>query len=180
MIRERPAVQLLRHLAEVWPAGDPFLASTVLTQRLADRYPESWGHSSPYGRPLTVQRLGRMLVQGYRINSSRQDSRDKRSPRGYHRPVIDVVLRRMQMTPPGGTGGSGGSGGTGGNPSSPWQSPPVPPAPPVPPVPPGGRAGTSVECRQCTKPADPRNRDGMCGSVDRHHLDALRALGGAA
>lgn len=82
---EKPGVLLLRHLMTCWPTGAEFWRTTDLVETLILEHPEVWGDSSPYGRALTAQRLGRMLVSNYRIRSTVQDTADKNSPRGYRR-----------------------------------------------------------------------------------------------
>lgn len=80
---EKPGVLLLRHLMACWPAGAEFWRTSDLLGTLIAEHPEAWGDGSAYGRALTAQRLGRMLVSNYRIRSVVEDSADKNSPRGY-------------------------------------------------------------------------------------------------
>ncbi|MBA2768496.1 MAG: DUF3631 domain-containing protein, partial [Sporichthyaceae bacterium] len=119
MIRDRPAVMLLRHLHDLWPTGETFYPTSALTRDLAANYPDEWGHGSPFGKPVTAQRLGRMLATSYAVNSGRLD-RD--GPRGYTRSSLEPVWRRMGVTPDPApvrptpskqTGASGASGETG-------------------------------------------------------------------
>jgi hypothetical protein len=110
MIRERPAVALLKHLHEVWPKEEMFVATSRLIEDLVFTHPTDWGAESPYGRALTAQRLGRMLATAYGVNSTRLD---REGPRGYTRASLDPALRRMGMTPPNRTGASGSDGSTG-------------------------------------------------------------------
>lgn len=106
---EKPHIRLLRHLAETWPtdgAGDPrgFVATEELTTRLAGIYPDEWGPGSPFGRPITAQRMGRMLATNYRVMTSRPDTR---GPRGYALVSLRTIWGRLQITPPGETGSTG-------------------------------------------------------------------------
>ena len=126
MIRDRPAVVLLKHLHELWPQGEAFYPTSTLTSDLAELHPDEWGHGSPFGKPVTAQRLGRMLATSYGVNSHRLD-RD--GPRGYTRASLEPVWRRMgvtpdlapvRSTPPKETGASGASGETGA--SDRWQN----------------------------------------------------------
>lgn len=96
MVRERPAVLLLRHLYELWPDDEPFASTNQLLHLLINHHPEAWGIGSPFGKPLTAQRLGRMLVSSYGINSTRL-ARDE--PRGYTMASLKPVLRRMGVAP---------------------------------------------------------------------------------
>jgi hypothetical protein len=87
---ERPAVALLRHLREIW-GDEPFLPTSYLIERLIQTHPEMWGAGSPFGKPLTPQRFGRMLASSYKVHSSK-DSKDKR---GYCRSSLAPAARRM-------------------------------------------------------------------------------------
>lgn len=119
LVRDRPAVVLLRHLFEMWPEGETFYPTTALCHDLADLHPDEWGHGSPFGKPITAQRLGRMLATSYGVNTHRLD---REGPRGYTRASLEPVWRRMGVAPdlapvapppPRETGASGASGGTG-------------------------------------------------------------------
>ena len=90
-----PAVTLLRNLREVWHEGEDFISSSMLVRELIAYNPAVWGPESPYGRPLTFQRLGRMLAQGFKVNSARQGD----GPRGYYRQALAPVWRRMGVPP---------------------------------------------------------------------------------
>ncbi len=122
MVRDRPAVLLLKHLHELWPDGETFVPTSSFLAALVNRHPDEWGIGSPFGKSLTAQRLGRMLASSYGINSTRLD---RAGPRGYTRAALLPVWRRMgvvapdrdpapvRQTPPGETGASGASGSTG-------------------------------------------------------------------
>jgi len=122
MVRDRPAVLLLKHLYECWPEDETFLPTTRLIDTLVHEHPDDWGDASPLGRRLTAQRLGRMLASAYAINSGRVDHT---GPRGYIRAAILPVWHRMgvvsgprrlgpvRQTPPKQTGPSGPAGSTG-------------------------------------------------------------------
>lgn len=144
---EKPGVLLIRHLMTCWPPGAEFWRTTDLVEALIREHPESWGIDSPYGRDLTAQRLGRMLVSNYSIRSTVEDTADKNSPRGY---------RRDQFT-----GAHGALGGRPGGPSgSTPHPPPEPPERPEPPEPPEVAApppcpGTDRWCDTCGLPLDP-------------------------
>ncbi len=122
LVRERPAVLLLKHLHECWPEGQGFVPTTALIESLIQQHTDDWGDASPFGKRLTAQRLGRMLVSSYALNSTRPD---RAGPRGYTRAALDPVWRRMGITtgsrrsapvrvaPPQQTGASGAGGATG-------------------------------------------------------------------
>lgn len=81
---ERPGLLLLRHLMLLWPA-DSFWRTPDMVATLVREHPDIWGDASPYGRALTMQRLGRMLVSNYQVRSGPRDTSDKYSPHGYRR-----------------------------------------------------------------------------------------------
>lgn len=76
-------VHLLRDMHELFSeTGEDFLATqNNMLPRLIARHPERWSAASAFGRDLTVQRLGRMLVKNFAIRSSK----DAADHRGYHR-----------------------------------------------------------------------------------------------
>ena len=94
MVSTPPAVTLLRDIYELWPDGDDFTPTSWLVSELILHNPRAWGPESPYGKALTFQRLGRMLAQGFKVNSSRQGD----GPRGYYRQSLAPVWRRMGIT----------------------------------------------------------------------------------
>lgn len=150
LVREKPHVLLLRHLMEIWPEDEDFSSSDDLVNLLIQHHPDSWGAEGPLGRDLTVQRFGRMLANGFKINSDRKPGG---GPRGHYRNRLASVWTRMQAppggtgTPPGGTGTCGTSGTTG--------TESVPDDPVVPHVPVhtgGGGEPERTECPSCTRP----------------------------
>lgn len=75
-------VHLLRDLHEIYQdSADSFLPTQQLVQQLIHNHPERWSESSTFGRDLTAQRLGRMLVKNFRIRSGK----DQADIRGYTR-----------------------------------------------------------------------------------------------
>lgn len=78
---QKPHVTLLHHIHDVWGEGETFIATDDLLARLIARYPQSWGTASGFGKDLTPQRMGRMLVNSYNIHSHRESDGDRR--RGY-------------------------------------------------------------------------------------------------
>mgnify|MGYP001792548312 CR=1 FL=1 len=117
-IRDRPAVALLKHLYDCWPQGETFVPTSDLTAALSESHPDQWGEPSVFGRAITAQRLGRMLANGYKGNSTRPD---RVGPRGYTRASLAAAWRRMGIgtlapvtpTPLKETSASGASGETG-------------------------------------------------------------------
>jgi hypothetical protein len=108
-VRAMPAVLLLGHICEVWPDDTTFLPTAELIDLPVTRHPGVWGEEGPIGKRLTAQRLGKMLVSGYKIRSDRESNY---GPRGYHNSAFTRAWSRMQ-TPPKLTGSTDFSGSTG-------------------------------------------------------------------
>lgn len=81
LMTDRAHIKLMRHLAQEWPTGETFVSSTTLVDLLTVSHPAEWGEGSPIGSALTVQRMGRMLVSNYRINTRRESTGQRE--RGY-------------------------------------------------------------------------------------------------
>jgi hypothetical protein len=94
-----PAVVILTDLGDVWPAS-PFASSTDLANRLANHNPDQWAETSAFGKRMTVQRLGRMLSQAFKIYSRKNAI----GTRGYYRSDLETAWRRFgigtQAEPP--------------------------------------------------------------------------------
>ncbi|WP_353647960.1 DUF3631 domain-containing protein [Nakamurella sp. A5-74] len=171
MIREKPAVLLLKHLADVWPAGETFAPTADLLARLEHTHPAAWGSDGPFGKAITAQRMGRMLVSSYKVNSSRQDAT---GPRGYTLGSLVPVWSRMQIRPPEVTGTTGSSGPTG-SATKPVQ--PVEPELPVrsaTPVEPATRIDSAI-CTVCEQPAGFALIGSARGPACRKCLPGIRA-----
>lgn len=154
MLTTKPHVVLLQHLAEIWPEGEPFQATTLLVDTLVSDYPTMWGIQSPYGKALTSQRFGRMLATSYGINSGRAD--DANRTRGYFLTRLAPVMERMGIRPPLQTGQTGQSGQTGQTPTGSAAS--------------TGSSGSTQTpkgyCRVCSLRLDPAVIDGPGGPFD--------------
>jgi hypothetical protein len=96
LLREKPAVVLLRHINELWPADTAFWPSEELVRQLVWEYPQMWGAENPFGKSLTTKRLATMLATGYKIHSD-QPVRGER--RGYHRSAFTRAWHRMKVEP---------------------------------------------------------------------------------
>jgi hypothetical protein len=105
-----PGVVLLADLTEVWPEDQPFAATRHLVSELIEHNPDYWGKGSSYGKELTEQRFGRMLVQSAKVMSCRPGGGT--SPRGYLRSQLESVWNRLGI-PRQRTGQTGQSGQTG-------------------------------------------------------------------
>ncbi|MFJ3958896.1 DUF3631 domain-containing protein [Arthrobacter sp. NPDC090010] len=101
-----PAVILLKDLSEVWGDTD-FRKTTSLVTELALHNPEMWGMNSAYGKALTTQRMGRMLMQAYKINSVKLPDGDR--PRGYRRTAFTQLWDQFDLEPSKETGRTGPS-----------------------------------------------------------------------
>ncbi|WP_137295361.1 DUF3631 domain-containing protein [Nocardioides dongxiaopingii] len=81
---ERPHVALVRDVFGVWhlaESSEGYAPTVDLLAALHSHSPATWGEQQPPGRrPLTSQRMGRMLVTNYGIHATRQRGD---GPRGY-------------------------------------------------------------------------------------------------
>lgn len=107
IVQERPAVVLLHHVHKVWKEGEAFVSTDELISRLITAYPVMWGDQSAFGKELTPQRLGRMLVSAYNVHSDRPGGAP--NPRGYLRVSFVPAWRRMGIA----TGSADSTGSTG-------------------------------------------------------------------
>lgn len=98
MTTTRVHVLLLQHLAEVWPERATFVATTQLVDDLIEHAPDTWGSGSRYGKALTVQRLGRMLANNFKLNSHRLP--DGPRTRGYRLADLAAPWERMGVALP--------------------------------------------------------------------------------
>jgi hypothetical protein len=94
LVQQKPAIVLLQHIHHVWVDGETFVPTEELIDRLVAEYPEMWGSESPYGKRLTAQRLGRMLVSAYNLHSDRPNVP---GPRGYLRLTLTSAFRRLGL-----------------------------------------------------------------------------------
>ena len=77
-----PGMVVMIDLHAVWPNGEDFLPTRQLVTKLITHNPDYWGPSSPYGRPLTDTRLGRLIDQATKVTSSRIGGRGDFHPDG--------------------------------------------------------------------------------------------------
>lgn len=102
MTTDRPAVVLLKHLAELWPEDKTFETTRHLIDDLVMSHPETWGVASSYGKELTAQRMGRLLSQGFKIHADKLNG-----VRGYKRAALLTAWTRFGLTPSARTAHSG-------------------------------------------------------------------------
>jgi len=145
-----PAVLLLRDIHAVWRAGHAFTASTELTQELAMHRPDTWGDGSAYGKRLTVQRMGKILVQGFKVYSTRLGT----GSRGYRLAAFVPIWRRFKLDLPVETDGTGFNGGTGDDGAE--------PGPPIQTDGTGFTGGTGTRCQKHGTPT----LQGICGRCE--------------
>ena len=87
-----PGMVVMIDLHAVWPDGEDFMPTRQLVTKLITHNPDYWGPGSPYGRPLTDTRLGRLMTQATKVTSSRIGGR---GPRGYLRLTLEPVWHRL-------------------------------------------------------------------------------------
>lgn len=104
-----PGMVMMNDLFAVWPADETFMSSRELVRKLIFHNPEYWGSDSPYGKPLTEHRLGRLVFQASKMSSNRPGGR---GPRGYLRMNLEPVWHHLGIGPIQ-TGASGYTGETG-------------------------------------------------------------------
>lgn len=94
MTSERPAVVLLKNIHNVWEQGVKFTPTQTIINDLIQNNPNEWGESSNFGKALTVQRMGRMLSQGFKIHSSKLNG-----VRGYRFSDFEKPFRQFGLLP---------------------------------------------------------------------------------
>jgi Protein of unknown function (DUF3631) len=99
IVQQRPHIVLLTHMHAVWREDETFVSTEALIGRLVMDNPEMWDMQSSFGKRLTAQRMGRMLVSGYDIHSDRLEI-DGTRVRGYRRATLAPALARFGMTLP--------------------------------------------------------------------------------
>ena len=90
-----PAMVLLKDLHSIWQEGEKFLPTSQIITRLIDLNAHYWGEVSAYGKRLTAQRMGRMLVQGAKVHSTRNAEK----VRGYTRDQFAKAWRQLGIAP---------------------------------------------------------------------------------
>lgn len=98
IVQQRPHIVLLTHLHEVWCPGETFVSTEDLIDRLVRDNTQMWGIESSFGKRLTAQRMGRMLVSAYNIHSDRLDT-DAGKVRGYRRSTLAPAFGRFGLDP---------------------------------------------------------------------------------
>jgi len=96
IVQQRPAIVLLGHIHAALADGEMFVPTEELIDRLVREHPEMWGVESSFGKRLTAQRMGRMLVTSYNAHSDRPTVP---GPRGYLRITLTPAFRRLGLDP---------------------------------------------------------------------------------
>ena len=148
LLIEKPHVALVRDLIELWPEDTPLWESRNIVAQLAIHDDDKWGYGSPFGKPITTKRLGKMLATGYGINSTRLE---RGGPRGYLRSDLARAHHRIIGPPTLGSGANGAHGASGANTGS---APDTPDAPHAPDTGEGGGSGAAPICSTCAAPTD--------------------------
>lgn len=91
-----PGMVLIKDLHSIWNEHEGFLPTARIIERLVTENPDYWGELSPYGKKLTAQRFGRLIVQSTKIYSTKNHS----DVRGYTRDAFTKAWRRLGVTPP--------------------------------------------------------------------------------
>jgi hypothetical protein len=86
-----PAMVLLKDLFAIWEDIEPFLPTAVILERLVHHNPEYWGEASAYGKRLTAQRMGRLIIQATKIHSTK----NAMDVRGYARDRFGKAWRQL-------------------------------------------------------------------------------------
>lgn len=89
-----PQMVMLTDLHAVWGDGETFVSAGELVRRLVSQNPDYWDAGSAYGRALTIQRLGRTLVQ-VKVRASK----NAKDQRGYQRAQFEIAWRQSGITP---------------------------------------------------------------------------------
>lgn len=76
-------VQLLRDIAEVWPADEEFMHTSRLIDALHNYRPDWWGVLNNYGK-LTAQGLGKTLASHFNVRASQLTRNTEHGRRGYY------------------------------------------------------------------------------------------------
>ncbi|QPS33622.1 DUF3631 domain-containing protein [Brevibacterium casei] len=88
-------VHLIRDLHGVFERErTEFIPTSVIVAELIDRHPERWSDSSQFGKDLTAQRLGRMLVKNFSIRSAKNGQ----DVRGYYRPMFARAWKAVNLS----------------------------------------------------------------------------------
>ena len=90
-----PRAMLLPDLLKVFNGRGDFLSTIDILTALANIAPERWGIESPYGTPITRQRLAKMLSP-MGIHSVQTPGRENRT-RGYRKADVLKVAREAHM-----------------------------------------------------------------------------------
>ena len=95
----KPHLQLIRDLHQVYADYDRAFVSTaeIVSALIVDR-PGMWSSSSTFGKDLTAQRMGRMLVKNFSIRSAK----DGQGVRGYYVGMFARAWRAVGLAAPSG------------------------------------------------------------------------------
>lgn len=87
-------IHLVRDIHRIFERSNAeFLPTSTIVDDLICEHPERWGSGSSFGRDLTAQRLGRMLVKNFSIRSTK----DTQDVRGYYKSLFRSVWRAIGL-----------------------------------------------------------------------------------
>lgn len=87
-------IHLVRDIHRIFDKSNAeFLPTSTVVDELISEHPERWGSGSSFGRDLTAQRLGRMLVKNFSIRSTK----DTQDVRGYYKTLFRSVWRAIGL-----------------------------------------------------------------------------------
>lgn len=96
LLKLPPSMVLLKDLHALWDENEGFLPTSVIIDRLVAENPDYWGSVSSYGKSLTAQRMGKLLVQSTKIHSTKNHA----DVRGYTRDSFSKAWRQLGITLP--------------------------------------------------------------------------------
>lgn len=76
--------------------GEMFIETSRLTERMATLDESSWGDSSPFGRSITPQRLGRAIHSVTGIRATRNSDRKRGYEAAVLREALDEYLKEQR------------------------------------------------------------------------------------
>lgn len=87
-------IHLLRDIHQLFEVqGEDFMPTREIVDRLIHDHPDRWSSMSTFGRDLTAQRLGRMLVKNFKVRAGK----DEKDARGYHRGAFVRAWRAVGL-----------------------------------------------------------------------------------
>lgn len=89
-----PGMVLLKDLHTIWQTDERFLPTATILDRLVSHNPDYWSEVSSYGKRLTAQRMGRLVIQATKVHSTK----NAQDVRGYNRDAFAKPWRQLGIT----------------------------------------------------------------------------------